>query len=64
MDIPAVSIAMSQSSLTQDASLSVMKMAMDTAKVNAANMTEMLSQTNAMHQSVQSHLGGRIDVRV
>jgi hypothetical protein len=63
MDIPAVSMAMSQSSLLQDASLSVMKIAMDTAKANATNMTEMLSQTSAMQQSVQSHLGGHIDVR-
>jgi hypothetical protein len=63
MDIAAISMAMSQASLMQDASLSVMKIAMDTAKVNAANMTEMLSQSSAMQQSVQPHLGGRIDVR-
>ncbi|TVY08427.1 YjfB family protein [Paenibacillus cremeus] len=64
MDIPALSMAMSQASLLQDANLSVMKMAMDTAKTNAANMTEMLSQTSAMQQSVQPHLGSHIDVRV
>jgi hypothetical protein len=63
MDIPALSMAMSQASLTQDASLSVMKIAMDTAKTNAANITEMLSQTSAMQQSVQPHLGSLIDVR-
>jgi hypothetical protein len=57
-------MAMSQSNLMQDANLSVMKMAMDTAKVNAANMTEMLSQTNAMQLSVQPHLGGNFDIRV
>jgi hypothetical protein len=64
MDIPALSMAMSQASLLQDASLSVMKMAMDSAKVNATNMTEMLSQNRAMQQSVQPHLGGLIDIRV
>jgi hypothetical protein len=64
MDIPALSMAMSQASLIQDASLSVIKMAMDSAKVNTANMTEMLSQNSAMQQSVQPHLGGHIDIRV
>ena len=64
MDIAAMSMAMSQSSLMQDASLSVMKIAMDTAKVNSANMTELLGQNKAIEQSVQPHLGGRIDVRV
>ncbi|CAN7152861.1 YjfB family protein [Paenibacillus sp. LjRoot153] len=63
MDIAAMSMAMSQSSLIQDVSLSVMKMAMDTAKVNADNMTAMLNQTSAMQQSVQPHLGGNLDIR-
>jgi hypothetical protein len=56
-------MAMSQSSLMQDANLSVMKIAMDTAKVNAANMTELLGQTSAMQRSVQPHLGGNFDIR-
>jgi hypothetical protein len=64
MDIAALSMAMSQSSLMQDASLSVMKIAMDTAKVNAANMTELLSQTSAMQQSVQPHLGSGLDIKI
>jgi hypothetical protein len=64
MDIPALSIAMSQSGLMQKASLSVMNIAMDAAKMSAANMTEMLNQSSAMQQSAQPHLGGGIDVRV
>jgi hypothetical protein len=64
MDIAALSMSMSQSSLIQDASLSVMKMAMDTAKVNAANMTEMLGQNKAMERSVQPHLGGNFDMKM
>ena len=64
MDIAAMSMAMSQSSLAQSASLSVMKIAMDTAKVNASNMTEMLGQNIAIQQSVQPHLGGNLDIRV
>jgi hypothetical protein len=64
MDIAALSMTMSQANLIQDASLSVMKIAMDTAKVNAANMVETLNQTSARQQSVQPHLGGRIDFRV
>lgn len=58
-----MSMVMSQSNLMQDASLSVMRIAMDTAQIQATNMTEMLSQTSAK-QSVQPHLGGSVDIRV
>jgi hypothetical protein len=64
MDIPALSMAMSQASLTQAASLSVMKISMDTAKINAASMTEMLGQNKAIEQSVQPHLGGNFDMKM
>ncbi|TVY09339.1 YjfB family protein [Paenibacillus cremeus] len=64
MDIAAVSMVMSQSKLQQDASLSVMKIAMDSAKSNGAGMVDLLNQTNAMQNSVQPHLGSHIDLRV
>jgi hypothetical protein len=41
-----------------------MKMALDTSKVNAADITEMLSQTKNMETSIQPHLGGNIDLKL
>ena len=64
MDIAAMSMVMSQTSLAQNASLSVMKIAMDSAKVNVSNLTEMLSQNTAIQQSVQPHLGVNFDMKV
>jgi hypothetical protein len=58
-----MSMVMSQSNLMQDASLSVMRIAMDTAQIQATNMTEMLNQSSAMQRSVQPHLGGSVDIR-
>jgi hypothetical protein len=58
-----MSMVMSQSNLMQDASLSVMRIAMDTAQIQATNMTEMLSQSSAVQRSVQPHLGGSVDIR-
>ena len=64
MDIAAMSISMHQSKLIQDASLSVMKMAMDSAKVNAENMAEMLSQTQVLEHAAQPYLGSLIDIKL
>ncbi len=64
MDIAALSMAMSQSSISQEASLATLKMAMESSDTTAANMTQMLGQVKAMEQSVQPHLGGSIDLRV
>lgn len=63
MDIAALSTSLNQVKVMQEASTSVLKMAMDTAKTNAANLTDMLSQTKAMEQSVQPHVGTQIDIR-
>jgi len=43
MDIAAISMVMSQSSVQQSAGIAVMKMAMDTGKDNAKQMTEMMT---------------------
>jgi hypothetical protein len=51
MDIVALSIAMNQFQIQQQASLSVMKIAINTAEQNSADLTKMLKQ------SVQPHLG-------
>lgn len=57
MDISSVSMVMSQASLKQAASLSVLKMAKDQASVGGQALVKM------MEQSVQPNLGGNIDIR-
>ena len=65
MDIAALSTGLSQMKIAQEASLSVMKMAMNTSKTQMNNMVEMM-QDNAkmMELSVNPNLGATIDVRV
>jgi hemoglobin-like flavoprotein len=58
MDIPALSIMLNQSQVQQQASLSVMKMAMNTAQENSTNFNKMIEQ------SVQRHLGSQIDLKL
>ena len=65
MDIAALSTGLSQMKIAQEASLSVMKMAMNTSKTQMNNMVEMM-QDNAkmMELSLNPNLGATIDVRV
>jgi len=56
MDIAALSMGLGQMKVAQQASISVMKIAMDTAKVQTADLTKM------MEQSVNPHIGGNIDI--
>ena len=58
MDIAGVSMAMSQSKVNNQASIQLMKIAMDTGKENAASMTQMLQQ------AVNPNVGQHLDVRV
>ena len=58
MDIAAMSTVMSQMKVQQEASISVMKMAMDTAKQNTSDMVK------TMEMSVSPHLGGNIDMKL
>ncbi|EET88866.1 conserved hypothetical protein [Clostridium carboxidivorans P7] len=58
MDIAALSIAMSQSNVIDQASISLMKMAMNTGKENAQNMIDMLEK------SANPNLGQNLDIRV
>jgi hypothetical protein len=59
MDIAQLSMVMSQSRAQQSAGIAVMKMAMDTGKENATQMTEMIKNV-----AVDPNLGSRIDVSV
>lgn len=59
MDIAQLSMVMSQSRTAESAGIALTKMAMDTGKENAAQMTEMLSDA-----AVDPNRGSRIDVSV
>lgn len=58
MDIAGLSVAMNQSKVQDAASLAVMKLAMNTGKENAAQMTEMLQSA-----AVDPNRGQHIDTR-
>lgn len=58
MDIAGLSMAMSQSKVNDQASLQLMKIAMDTGKENAAAMTQMLEKAAC------PNLGQNLDIRV
>jgi len=56
MDIAAISMVMSQSSVQQSAGIAVMKMAMDTGKDNAKQMTKMMTNV-----SINPNVGQNFD---
>ena len=63
MDIAALSMSLSQMKVSQEASISVMKMAMDSVKGQAVDMAKMLqANTKMMEQSVNPHIAGNIDI--
>ena len=65
MDIAALSMSLCQVQVAQQASISVMKMAMDTVEVQAVDTTQMLeANTRIMEQSINPKLGGNIDIRL
>lgn len=65
MDIAALSMSLCQVQVAQQASISVMKMAMDTVEVQAVDITQMLeANTRIMEQSINPKLGGNIDIRL
>ena len=59
MDIGALSMIMSQSRVQQSAGIAVMKMAMNTGKENATQMTDMMENV-AVDTSVGQNLDGRV----
>ena len=66
MDIAALSMGLSQMKVVQQASISVMKMAMDTAKGQASDLSSLLesSTTKVSDNSLTPHLGRNIDTNV
>lgn len=57
MDIAALSMVLSQASVRQEATMSVMKKTMDQAESNGQNVVKMLEQ------SVLPHIGGSVDIK-
>lgn len=65
MDIPALSISLNQMKVQIQASTSIMKMAMTTAKDQSIDLLKMLeTNTKLMEQSVNPHIGGNVDIRL
>ncbi|HAE92597.1 MAG TPA: putative motility protein [Tissierella sp.] len=65
MDIGALSMNLSQMKITQEASISIMKMAMDTAELQAVDLTKILElNTKIMEHSINPHLGKTIDIKL
>ena len=56
MDIAALSMVMSQANVQQYAGIAVMKMAMDTGKENASQMTDMIKNI-----AVDTNVGQNLD---
>ena len=64
MDIAALSMALSQMNVRQEASISIMKKTMDQAESNGHSVVEMLqdSSVKVMEQSVRPHIGSHVDI--
>lgn len=66
MDIALMSMALSQGQLQQQASFSVMKMAMQNAKEQSEGLQKLMSTMDpaAIQRAAQPHLGGNIDMKI
>lgn len=66
MDIAFMSMALSQSQVQQQASMSVMKMAIGIAEQQGEAIQKLISTTDvtAIQHAAQPHLGGNIDLKI
>lgn len=65
MDIAAMSIALNQNQVQQQAGISVMKMAMGVEENKGDSIASLASETTkVMESSVQPNLGAMLDIRV
>lgn len=63
MDIAGVSMAISQINLGQKIDFEVLNLTKDVAEVQTASLIEMMEiSTNMMELSVNSYLGGSVDI--
>jgi hypothetical protein len=64
MDIAALSVAMNQGRIQQQAGMSVMKLAMNAASTQSDMLNSLLGETaKSMELSVQPYLGASVDIR-
>lgn len=65
MDVALLSMAFSQGQVNQQASLSILKQAMNYAQGNADFLNKMMSEADvkAIQQAAQPHLGANIDLQ-
>lgn len=65
MDVALLSMVLKQGQFQQQASISILKTAMEQAEVNAESITSMLSagEVQALQQAAQPHLGSNIDIK-
>ena len=63
MDIARLSTVLSQAQVKQQASLSVMRMMMDTGKVQADHMLEMVDESVNAPDTSHPYLGGKVDIQ-
>lgn len=64
MDIAALSTALSQGKIAQQASISVAKMTMNLSKQQGQAMAELMQTVKTMEQSVSPHMGANIDIKL
>lgn len=65
MDIAGLSVALNQMQVKQQASLSVMKMTMNTGEAQASDMVKMLEKSSPLApQAVDPNLGRMIDIKL
>lgn len=65
MDVALMSMALSQGQVQQQASMSVMKKAMDQSEGNVDFINKMMGgmDVQALQHAAQPHLGGNIDLK-
>lgn len=65
MDIAGLSMSLSQMKTAQQVSISVMELSMDTSKNSGSEMIRMIQDnTKLLENSVTTHLGGSLDIKL
>lgn len=66
MDIALMSMALNQGKIQQQASISVMKVAMGNAEQQGEAIQRLMStnDTTAIQHATQPHLGGNLDLKI
>lgn len=63
MDIPAMSVGLSQGKAQQEVQMSVMKMVMDSVKGSSAGIDKLMEvNSRIIEQALPAHLGTKINI--